>query len=89
WPADFRSGGVPDSTNRITILDITSFIAPVRYFETDVGTNPGDVRWDLVPGKGVLLTDINITDMVSLIILSPPMLGGVRAFGGPPCPFLP
>ena len=89
WPADFRSGGVPDSTNKITVLDITSFLAPVRYFETDVGTNPGDVRWDLVPGKGPFLTEINIQDIVNLIIVSPQMLGGLRAFNGPSCPFPP
>jgi len=86
WPADLRAGGVPDSTNRVTIFDITSFLAPVKSYNTNVGTNPGDFRWDLVPGAGPFLFEINIADLVNLIIVSPQMLGGVKAFNGPPCP---
>jgi hypothetical protein len=89
WPGDMMGGGVPDSSNRINILDLTSFMAPIRYFDTDVGSNPGDVRWDLVPGGGIFPNDINIEDLTNLIVLSPPMIGGVRAFDGPDCPFPP
>lgn len=90
WPADLATGGTPiDSTNKINVLDITSFLVPVRYFGTDVGTNPGDQRWDLVPGKGIFLTDVNIQDLTRLITLVPPMLDGARAFGGPDCPWNP
>ncbi|MCH8815339.1 MAG: PD40 domain-containing protein [Chloroflexi bacterium] len=93
WPSDLNaSSGPPDSLNRINVLDLTSFLAPVKYFGTDVGTNPGDVRWDLYPGKGPFLTDINIQDLTALLVGLrgfPPMLGGVRAFGGPVCPWAP
>ncbi|MCH8814530.1 MAG: hypothetical protein IH957_05435 [Chloroflexi bacterium] len=90
WPSDFNSSASPiDSFNRINILDIVSFLAPVRYFGTDLGTNPGDVRWDLTPGKGVFTTDLNIQDITAMIAGSsgsPPMLGFVKTFGGPTCP---
>jgi hypothetical protein len=89
WPADLITGGMPDSTNRLTILDLTSFLAPVRYFETNSLEVPGNVRWDIVPGRGLFVTDINIVDLTSVITTSPPMLGGVRAFDGPACPFAP
>jgi hypothetical protein len=89
WPADLQGGGIPDSTNLVNILDITSFLAPIRYLNTNVGSNPGDRRWDLVPGAGVFPASINVEDLVNLIIVSPPMIGGVRAFNGPSCPFPP
>ncbi len=66
-----------------------------RYLNTNVGTHPGDVRWDLVPGKGPFLKDINIQDLTALIAGQtgfPPMLGGkgtVKAFNGPVCPWPP
>lgn len=91
WPADLAGGGIPDSDNRITIQDIVSFLAPIRYLDTNVGDNTGDVRWDLAPGPGIFLTDINIQDLVTLITIKPLMLGGVKAYGspGPTCPFPP
>ena len=93
WPSDFNSSASPlDSFNRLNILDLTSFLAPVKYFGTDLGTNPGDVRWDLTPGKGVFLTDINIQDITAMIAGSsgsPPMLGGAKALFGPVCPWAP
>ncbi|HET9476934.1 MAG TPA: hypothetical protein VFP63_05560 [Dehalococcoidia bacterium] len=89
WPADLLGGGIPDSTGRVNVLDITSFLAPVRYFGTNTGSNPGDVRWDLVPGPGIFLTTINVADLSNLVIVSPPMLGGVRAYNGPLCPYAP
>jgi hypothetical protein len=89
WGADFVAGSIPDSTNRVTLADLVTFIAPVRHFGNDVGTTPGDVRFDLAPGKGVLLVDINIEDIAKVVIVSPPMLAGARAFAGPDCPWPP
>jgi len=90
WPADLDSTtAIPDSINRINIMDITSFLASPRYLGTDVGTNPGDVRWDLMPGAGIFPDDINIQDLTVLIVTTPPMLEGPRAFNGPPCPYAP
>jgi hypothetical protein len=89
WPLDFnKATGVLDSFNRINVLDVTSFLAPVRYLNTDVGTNPGDGRWDLMPGPGFFMVDINVADLTTLIAGTtgnPPMLGGVKAFDGPAC----
>lgn len=92
WPSDFRTGSVPNSTNKINILDLASFVAPVRYFGTNVGAHPADVRWDISPGKGPLAVDINVLDLAALtapgaVTGAPPMLGGVRAFLGPECPW--
>ncbi|HSP54523.1 MAG TPA: thrombospondin type 3 repeat-containing protein, partial [Dehalococcoidia bacterium] len=39
WPSDFVSGGIPDSTDRVNITDLTSFLAPVRRLDTSPG-NP-------------------------------------------------
>jgi hypothetical protein len=95
WPSDFNKyQGVLDSFNRIDVLDLTSFMAPVRYIGTDVSTNPSDVRWDLRPGPEIFGTDINVADLTALIAPgastgAPPMLGGVRAMGGPVCPWPP
>jgi hypothetical protein len=91
WPSDFsKAQGVLDSYNRIDVQDLTSFLAPVRYLNTEVGTNPGDVRWDLRPGPEIFGADINVADIVAIMAPgastgAPPMLGGVRAMGGPAC----
>ena len=87
WPADLYSSG--SSTNDIDIQDITSFLAPVRHLNTNVGTFSGDVRWDIVPGRGVLANDINIQDITQIVVLTPPMLEGARALNGPACPYPP
>ena len=93
WPPDFNRVPSPlDSFNRLNILDLTSFLAPVKYFGTNLGTNPGDIRWDLTPGKGVFVTDINVQDITAMIAGSsgaPPMLGGAKALFGPVCPWAP
>ncbi|HET9477641.1 MAG TPA: cohesin domain-containing protein, partial [Dehalococcoidia bacterium] len=53
WPSELASGGIPDSTNRANVLDMTSFLAPLRR----LGASPGDAaynqRWDLAPGRGL------------------------------------
>jgi hypothetical protein len=90
WPSDFVSGG--NSTNRITAADIGSFTAPIKYLGTNVGTAPGDGRWDVVPGKGTFATDINIQDLGALLngrTGNPPMLDGSRALDGLACPWPP
>ena len=77
---------MPNSTNTVNVLDLASFIAPVRYLNSDVGTHTGDIRWDMVPGGGPFPLDINIQDLSNLVVVKPPMLGGPRAFNGPLCP---
>jgi hypothetical protein len=88
WPSDLVSVP-PDSANRITLTDLTSFLAPLRRFNTSPGDGGYDVRWDLVPGPGLFMEEINLNDLTALLAGPtgyPPMLGGVRAFGGPVCP---
>lgn len=88
WPSDFVSGGIPDSTDTITITDLTSFLAPVRRLDSSPGDAPFDPRWDLVPGRGLFLNWIVINDLTALIAGAsgnPPMFDGERAFSGPAC----
>jgi hypothetical protein len=88
WPSDFISGEVPDSTNRITVSDLTSFVAPERRLDTSQGDTFFDERWDLRPGPGVFSEDIAIDDLTALIAGDsgfPPMFLGARAFDGPAC----
>ena len=90
WPADLKGGGAPSTSNRLNIVDVATFIVPVRYINTNVGSRPGDVRWDLVPGSSVG-NDINVADMAALVSGAggfPPMLGGERAFNSN-CPWPP
>jgi hypothetical protein len=84
WPGDVYSGsGIPTTTNRITLQDVTSFVAPVKR----LGTNPGSAnyhqRWDVVPGKGLYPTTINLNDITSLTTVAPLMFGNQRAFNYP------
>ncbi len=86
WPADFVSTSI--SFNKVDILDLASFIAPVRRLDTSPGDPAYNLRWDLVPGKGVLPKDINILDIAEIILIRPPMLSGALALnqtcpGGP------
>jgi hypothetical protein len=92
WAADFVTGGVPDSTNRITINDMASFVAPVMRVFTSPGDAGFNVRWDIIPGPGAVSQHININDLAALVAGStstPPMLGGAKAFNGPACPWPP
>jgi glucose/arabinose dehydrogenase len=89
WPSDIASSAF--SLNKINIQDLSAFISPIRYLGQDVGTDPGDVRFDLVPGSTVG-TNINIVDLAAITAGAtgfPPMLGGAKAFGGPVCPYAP
>ncbi len=90
WPAELAGGD-----NRLTLQDITSFTTPAatRKFGTSPGNPNFNSRWDLVPGNGggaspwIALSDI--TSLTTGSTSRPPMLGGVRAFGGPACPWAP
>jgi hypothetical protein len=84
WPADFVSGGIPVSTDKITITDVTSFLAPFRRLDTSPGNANFNARWDLVPGRGLFGNWIVINDLTALftgVSGSPPMFGGNKAFG--------
>jgi len=83
-PADLVGTG--SSANRVDITDLTNFLAPVRRY----GTSPEDLafgsRWDLAPGRGLFTTWINISDLMRMIVVKPPLYGGtIRWFGGPAC----
>ncbi len=82
WPADVAGG---TSANKVDLSDLSSFLAPVRRLGTSPGDADYDARWDLVPGKGIFATTINVSDMTALLTVTPPMFGGQRAFGGPSC----
>jgi hypothetical protein len=77
WPADLHPGSVP---NKVDLSDIIAFLAPVRHLDSSPGQASFSVRYDLVPGKGILPHYVNIVDLVNLITVKPPMLGGQRAF---------
>jgi hypothetical protein len=89
WPSDFASGGIPNSTDKVTLTDVSSFTSLPRKF----GTKPGDAafnpRWDVVPGRGMFTPWINLNDLMALTTAAgsayPPMFGGARAFNGPLC----
>jgi hypothetical protein len=87
WPADIVTGAAPDVPNTVTLADVVSYIAPVRRLDTSPGDPGFDVRWDVVPGAGPQMEVVNLTDLTSLVSVTPPMLGGARAFGGPACPW--
>jgi hypothetical protein len=88
WPSDIAGSGA-FSENKVNIQDISSFVSPIRYLNQNVGTDPGDVRLDVVPGA-VVGFHINVADLAALtsgVTGHPPMLGGsTRAFNGPSCP---
>ncbi len=82
WPADVAGGA---SANRVDLADVSSFITPVRRLGTSPGDAGFDARWDLVPGHGTSLGQINLQDLTLLTVIRPPMFGGLRAYGGPAC----
>jgi hypothetical protein len=88
WPSDFVSASIPNSTDKVNILDLSSFIAPSRHLDTSPGNPNFNARWDLGPGRGVFSNMINVSDMSAMIAGStgfPAMFGGAKAFGGPVC----
>ena len=89
WPADIATGSF--SGNKVNIQDLSSFTTPIRYINQDVGTDPGDRRFDLSPGS-VTGNDIDVQDMATMSSGAsgfPFMLHGARAFNGPQCPYSP
>ncbi len=89
WPADLAAGSTSfPSGNKINVADLQSFTLPVRRLDTSPGDVNYDRRWDVVPGPGIFPKHIN-ADLQSVSSLVPPMLGGVRAMNGPPCPWPP
>jgi len=78
WPADLYSSGF--SLNRLDVLDITSFLAPVRRLDSSPGDPEFSLRHDISPGPGVFSRFINVQDITTLIVLAPPMFGGQRAW---------
>jgi len=87
WPADLYSvtGSVPSSTDRISVQDLTSYLAPERRINTSPGDPPFNIRWDISPGTGPFSKQINVQDITSLIVVAPDMFGGARAFNGATC----
>jgi len=81
WPADLHVA----SAHRVDIVDIATFIVPVRRLGRSLGDARYDRRWDFVPGKGIFSEDINLTDINALIVAAPAMFDFQRAFNGPSC----
>jgi hypothetical protein len=78
WTADLHTGS--GTTNRLTIQDLATYIAPVRRMNTTPGSAAYKVRWDM-NADAVL----NIQDLAAISILRPAMFDGARAFNGPTC----
>ena len=93
WPSDLVSTG--GSMNKLDILDIVSFIGPVRRLDKSPPNAAYSPRWDLAPGPTTPFPNhINIVDITTLMNgvpggpAYPPMLGGLRAFDRV-CPLAP
>jgi hypothetical protein len=85
WPLDLASGGVPNSTDRINLSDLTSFLV-IRRLNTAPGDPNFNVGRDLIPGNNVGADWIVIGDLTapfSGIPGNPPMNNGVKIFGAP------
>jgi hypothetical protein len=88
WPSDLVSGSIPNSTDRVNVLDITAMLAPRRRLDTSPGNANFLARYDLVPGRGLFGQWVNISDLTAILAGAtgfPGMFGGARAFNGPPC----
>jgi hypothetical protein len=92
WPPNLYSQvEIPSSPHLVDIKDVTSFLSPVRRY----GTSPPDAyfhpRWDLLPGRGLFASWINIQDITALFAgptafpPMPPFSGVRRVLGGPAC----
>jgi hypothetical protein len=83
WPSDIVGTGI--STNKFDIVDLGSFIAPVRRLNTSPGNPNFNVRWDLKPGPITPTgAHINVQDLgvtVSGLSGFPPMFGAQKALG--------
>lgn len=74
WPADLVGGLF--SSNRVDVVDIGSFVAPIWHLNTSPGDPGYDVRWDLSPGSDRLSKEINVVDIGAAAFTRPPMLNG-------------
>jgi hypothetical protein len=85
WPSNLVDAA-PSPANTLDILDVTSFLGPVRRLDTNLSAFPDNNRWDLLPGPGVFGIDVNISDLAALFSgdngsgAFPPMFDGQRAF---------
>ncbi len=88
WPSDLVTGGI--STNKTDIVDLGSYVAPIRRLNKDPGDAGFSSRWDVVPGA-TFGQFINLADLAAFVSGPsgfPPMLGAARAFNAT-CPFPP
>ena len=88
WPIDTLSGGIPNSTDKMNVIDIVSFVAPIRRLDTSPGNPNYDRRFDLAPGPGLFPSWINIADVTAMIAGAsgyPPMFNGLRSFNLTTC----
>ena len=90
WPNDFVSGGIPDSTNKSTLNDVLSFVAPAYLINSSPGNPAYDPRHDLIPGRGGIFPQwININDVLALVAETstgrPRIFHGDRAFNAATC----
>jgi len=83
WPADLAASGA-FTADRINVVDLAIYIAPVRRFGTAPGDADFDRRWDVVPGTTFGVPWINVVDLAYIAFFIPPMFE-VRAFNGPVC----
>jgi hypothetical protein len=86
WPSNLVDPGSPFPANTVDIFDVTSYLAPKRRLDTNLGDFADNNRWDLIPGPTGLATDVNIFDVTALFNgpdgsgAYPPMFGGQRAW---------
>ncbi|MFQ5471554.1 MAG: hypothetical protein ACE5FA_01540 [Dehalococcoidia bacterium] len=90
WPSDIDSTtAIPSSIDKISITDLTNFLAPTPRLGTSPGAAGYSPRFDLVPGKTFPFpTWIALNDLTALHSGQtgfPPMFGGGNAYGGPAC----
>ena len=86
WPADIVDDIV--KPNGVGIMDLTDYITPNRYFNTNIADWPDQAaarRHDLSPGSNGLLKEINIVDLTAMALTQPPMLNGASNFNST-CP---
>jgi len=90
WPANLNDAGA--SFNKLDLLDLSSFISPVRRLTTSPGDTNFSARWDLIPGG--VGKFINLQDLAAVIsgnmtaTARPPMFGASPAYNRT-CPLPP
>jgi hypothetical protein len=83
WPSDLDDAS-GTSTNKLTLTDLTSFLAPTRRLGTSPGNANYSQRFDLVPGasSGEWIQLDDMTSLLAGATSTPPMFssGTSRAF---------